>query len=218
MTFSDEVSFEFVEEVTIRSIFPRRGSTVGGTVVTVEGTNFRPTWRLSCDFGGVASPAAYINSTTARCRAPALPAGSVQLRVTNNGVDFTDSLVSSDGDFTSFDEDLVVERLQPDYGDVAGGTNVTVYGSGFPTDFLFCRFGALISAPGIPMTDGQAICTSPSVLLATSLSVELSSNNAEFSSSGKHFRYLKTPRLVSAIPNSGWEVGHIGANQRFRIY
>ena len=207
LTFSDEVSFEFVEQVSILSIAPRRGSTAGGTVVTVAGTNFKPSWRLSCEFGGVLSAASYVNPTTVRCRAPALPAGPVKFRLTNNGVDFAEDLPSPDGAFVYSDQDIVIKRLRPDYGDVAGGTNVTVEGSGFPMDMVSCRFGTSAPTRGVPISDIEAVCMSPINQRAVSVPVELSWNNFEFSSSGKLYKYVNTPSMVSAVPSSGGEEG-----------
>ncbi len=69
---------------TISTVFPRQGSTTGGTAVTITGTNFIAP--LTVTFGGAATVQAplVVNETTLTCVAPAHIAGDVDVTVAEN--------------------------------------------------------------------------------------------------------------------------------------
>ena len=68
---------------TITSITPSSGSTAGGTVVTITGTNF--TGATSVTFGGVAASFTVVNLTTITATTPAGAAGTASVLVTTPG-------------------------------------------------------------------------------------------------------------------------------------
>ena len=69
---------------TLTSLTPATGSTAGGTIVTLTGTNF--TGATGVTFGGTAATVFnVVNATTITCTTPARSAGSVNVLVTTPG-------------------------------------------------------------------------------------------------------------------------------------
>ena len=138
-----------------------------------------------CRFGaGADAPrtdATRITDKVAKCRTPALPAGDVRVFLTLNGQDFV-SAPGAAGELAFYPPPLLLPTaLSPASGPISGGTAVTVSGSGLmPRELtsrgfsnVVCRFGD----PGHPdvrnavpatvnMTDGTAVCVSPSTRVA----------------------------------------------------
>jgi hypothetical protein len=66
----------------------------GGTIITLVGTGFAATPTIVVLFGQDKSSACtLIGSTTVECTTPAHSAGVVQVRLSNNAVDFTNDVV-----------------------------------------------------------------------------------------------------------------------------
>jgi len=87
-------TFEYVPVVTVTAIAPLTGSWRGNTLLTITGTNFKPTGITSCLFDGrIKVPSAYINTTTCICYTPPLLAGaalgSVTVEMSTNDQQFT---------------------------------------------------------------------------------------------------------------------------------
>ena len=76
--------FSYVVAPTVSSVSPNSGSTLGGTAVTITGTNFAT--GATATFGGTAATnVVVVNSTTITATTPARSAGAVTVTVTNPG-------------------------------------------------------------------------------------------------------------------------------------
>ena len=76
--------FTYVVAPTVSSVSPNSGSTLGGTAVTITGTNFAA--GATVTFGGTAATnVVVVNSTTITATTPAGSAGAVTVTVTNPG-------------------------------------------------------------------------------------------------------------------------------------
>jgi hypothetical protein len=131
------VTFAYHASTTVRQLFPNAGPTAGGTSVTVFGTNFVRSGLLSCKFGLVQVPAAFVSAVELTCISPAHAPATIAIEVSNNGVDFTSSLLPF-----AFRAPPLVRYVTPAAGPVGGGTPIRVYGVYFPNvTSLACRFG-----------------------------------------------------------------------------
>ncbi len=110
---------------TVAKLSPTKGAAGGGTTVTITGANF--VGATAVGFGSVGAASFKVNSATSiTAVSPAEPAGTVDVRVTTpNGT----SAVSSSDHF-KFGPPTVT-NLSPDAGSKAGGTKVTITGTGF---------------------------------------------------------------------------------------
>jgi hypothetical protein len=77
------LSYTYFDTPTLATVVPNQGSTTGGTVVTLTGTNLTST--SSVTFGGNPAPFTVINSTTVSAVTPPGAAGAVDVTVTTDG-------------------------------------------------------------------------------------------------------------------------------------
>lgn len=110
-----------------RDVVPPTGSTTGGEAILVKGTGFREGVLVA--IGGRAAPVVeFLDRSTLRVITPPGEAGRVPLNVRNPG---EDAVVLEDG-FRYVDQPpRVVAGVRPVKGPQAGGTKVTITGSGF---------------------------------------------------------------------------------------
>ena len=87
---SGSVTFLYGAKAVVGGLSPTFGETQGGTSVTVTGNYFEFSEKLKCRFGaGNEVSAGFVSSTEVVCVAPvASSAGTVDVAVSNNGVDF----------------------------------------------------------------------------------------------------------------------------------
>ena len=120
---------------SVRKVAPRRGSTGGGTTVEITGSNF--TTATAVQFGGRAASSFTVNSATSiTAVSPEGTPGKVDVTVTNDG---GTSATSARDHFTY--EKPAVTGVSPNSGSVAGGTTVTITGTGFAPGATTVEFG-----------------------------------------------------------------------------
>jgi len=140
--------FTYIPPPTVTKVKPNKGPAAGGTSSTVTGSDFTGVTAVS--FGAMPASSFTVNSPTSiTAIAPAGTAGAADVTVT------TASGTSAVGIHDVFKyEAPTIASISPSAGPVAGGTSVTVSGSGFApgagtTSFLFGK------APG-----GSVQCSS----------------------------------------------------------
>ena len=111
---------------TVTSISPTNGATAGGTSVTITGTGFLTGATVS--FGGTAATNVnVVGSTSITATTPAHAAGAVNVVVTN-----TDAQAGTlTNGYTYGNPAPTVTSISPTTGSAAGGTSVTITGTGF---------------------------------------------------------------------------------------
>jgi len=123
-TGSRSNAYAYVSAPSVTSLTPSVGTTAGGTDVTITGTNF--TTPMTVLFGGTpATNVTVTGTTTLTVRTPARSAGAVS--VTVQGVNGQATLTNG---FT-YREPAILTGISPNVGSTAGGTLVTLSGSGF---------------------------------------------------------------------------------------
>lgn len=117
--------FTYLPPPTVTNVAAASGPTAGGTTVTITGTGFLAT--PDVDFDGVDCTNIVVNSgTSITCDTPAHAAGAVAVTVTN-----TDLQSGSMPAAFTYIPPPTVSTVSPNVGTIAGGTNVTVTGTGF---------------------------------------------------------------------------------------
>ena len=102
-------------------------------------------------------------------------------------------------------EPIVVDSMEPLVGWDAGGTAVTMIGSGFTRDEIICRFGNEHVA-SIEITSSSVVCMSPQHPVGN-VSVGLSANKVDFVQVGTQFSYKASAEVLSVVPTAGSENG-----------
>jgi sugar lactone lactonase YvrE len=108
---------------TVNALSPTNGTTLGGTVVTITGTNFGQVTAVT--FGAVAATSfTIVSNTSITAVAPAEAAGAVYVTVSNPGYSSANSV-----QYTFVTPVPVVTQISPSYGLAAGGGTITISGS-----------------------------------------------------------------------------------------
>ncbi|MFI0814997.1 IPT/TIG domain-containing protein [Streptomyces sp. NPDC021115] len=148
---SNGVTYFYVGIPTLTSIVPGQGPLSGGTAVTLTGTNLLGATVVR--FGGVnATSFTVVSATQINAVAPAGSAGTVQVTVdtpggTSNGVPYTYVVVP------------VLTSAAPAQGPLAGGTTVTLFGTGLTTTNAV-HFGSVLAAFTV-VSDTWVTATAP---------------------------------------------------------
>lgn len=188
--------FTYYTEPVVSGLSPIAGSSDGGTVVSLVGANFTFTPKLKAMFGLMDVPVTFLNSSLLRCVTRASPVSNAEVSIGINGRDSKPFNAVS----YSFRSGLGVTSVMPSRGSVAGGTLVSVRGSGFhdatqPT----CRFGTLEAhvVHATLVSPNEMLCRPPSTTEVGSYPVEISVNGFDFSRSGNSFTYHRDPFVTS---------------------
>lgn len=179
------------------SVSPNAGALAGGTSVTVSGTGFLT--GASVTFGGVsATSIVVVNSTTITCQTPA-GSGTVNVVVTN-----TDTQSGTLTNGYTFEAAPNPTAVSPNAGALAGGTSVTITGTGFLTGAAVTFGGA--SATSIVVVNSTTItCVTPSGSGAVNVAVTNADTQSGTLVSGYTFEAAPAPTSVS--PNNGTIAG-----------
>jgi hypothetical protein len=136
---------------TVAKVAPAKGPASGGTTVTITGLHL--TGATAVSFGTVAASFSVKSSTQIVATAPPGPVGIVDVRVTTPGG------TSAISFYDHFKYVPTVTALSPNAGSAAGGTKVTVTGSGFAlgSTATTVRFGT-VKAGGVSCSSSTT-CT-----------------------------------------------------------
>ena len=122
----DRYSYQLAAPV-VASVSPTSGSSAGGTSVTLTGSTF--TEATQVDFGAVpAATFSVVSDTQITAVTPSAPTGTVDVTVTGPG---GTSPTGVQDQFTYSSAGVSVTSINPANGPAAGGTVVTVTGTGF---------------------------------------------------------------------------------------
>lgn len=209
---SAAATFHYHSPIEVASVYPTSVPESGGSSLLVTGSGFVDMGALACLFvfpaatpssGQIESSAVYISDSLISCGSPeGRGVGPADLHVTNNGVDVSVSRVPF-----SVTSKSTVTTLWPSSGSIYGGTSVRVQGTGFlNSTTAFCRFGdyGIVSVDAF-FDSTSVVCTSPSTESTDTkeVTVEVTSNGLDWTSSGIVFTYLPPLEVSGVSPNIG---------------
>jgi hypothetical protein len=180
---------------TVQAVSPQVGPTAGGTTVTVTGSGFGGPG-TSVSFGGVDGTVSGGSSTSLTVVTPAHDAGQVNVVVGNpDGQSAT--LV---GGF-SFRDGPIIDRISPAFGPLAGGTAVTISGSGFGGPGTTVAFGD--SAAVVSGGSSTSLTVTTPAHTAGVVDVAVRNPDGQIATLPNSFTYSSAPELVGVAPNAG---------------
>jgi hypothetical protein len=151
------VPFTFKVIPVVNAISPTSGTTAGGTTVTITGTGFNRAGRVT--FNGVpAASFTVVSDTQITAISPALSDGSRFVYVVTPGGKSSPTPIVDQ--FTSRAPVPAVNALFPRSGTTAGGTTVTITGTGF-TRARKVTFGGLAAVHFTVVSDTQISAIAP---------------------------------------------------------
>jgi len=183
---------------TANSVSPNSGPVVGGTVVTITGTDFQS--GATVTFGqSPATPVVFSSATQLKATTPAHAAGPVDVIVRNPDT----QSATVPGGFTFQPVPApTISGLQPTSGPAAGGTLVTITG----TNFLA---GATVSFGGEPatpvtVTSSTQIDTVTPAHAAGVVDVWVTNLDGQLATLASGFTYVLPPPTISGVsPTTG---------------
>ncbi len=188
-------AFRYVPSPSVTSISPSNGAVQGGTRITLTGQNFQAgaTVRL----GSVpAFAVTVVNPTTATAITNSNVAGPADVVLTNP--DTQSSTLA--GGFT-FDGAPTLASLSPFSGSTAGGTVVTLTGSGFSASTAVA-FGTRASPTVTLVSPTELTAVTPTAPVGV-VTVTVRNTDNQSASIVGGFRFVSPPTLTAAAPDSG---------------
>jgi large repetitive protein len=181
----------------ITGVDPPSGPIGGGTLVTITGVAFDGATEV--DFGTTSASYTVVDGSTINAVSPAGTSGTVDVRVTTP--DGT-SAVSNSDHFT-YQEEPVVDALDPISGPLGGGIQVTISGSNFigTTDV---KFGVKSVDPDsftVDPTGTEINAISPDITEIGPVGVTVTTPSG--TSGGATFTYQDGPAITELDPPSG---------------
>lgn len=180
---------------------PAAGAASGGNAVSISGANF--TGATAVKFGTVAATTFTVNSATSiMAVVPAGTAGTtVDVTVTTAG---GTSAVSNSTKYSYGPP--TVTKLEPNGGSTAGGTAVTITGTGF-TGVTYVRFGSTVATSFVVLNPNTITAVSPPGTLGTSVDVVVTTPaGSSATSTATKFTY-GIPTVTKLVPAAGPAAG-----------
>ncbi|MBL7664725.1 MAG: IPT/TIG domain-containing protein [Bacteriovoracaceae bacterium] len=179
---------------TVTSVAPSAGALAGGTAVTITGTNFIT--GATVDFGGSAcTGVTVVSATSITCTTAAHAAGAVNVVVTNADAQFGTGV----GLYT-YQVAPTITSIAPNGGVLAGGTFVTITGTGYLA-------GATVSIGAFPcagitiVSPTQITCTTPANL-AGAYDLVVSNSDGQSATSVAAYTYRPAPTVLAVAPST----------------
>jgi hypothetical protein len=186
---------------TATAVSPASGTTGGGTPVTVTGTGFAAGATLT--FGGTAATQVVVASPTQlTARTPAHVAGAVSVVVTNAD---TQSATLAGGFTYVATPAPTVTAVSPSGGPLAGGTMVTVTGTGFLVGATV-SLGSNAATSVTVLSSTQLTAVTPAGTAAT-VALSVTNSDAQKGTLASAFTYRAAPTVTAASPSSGSDAG-----------
>ena len=196
---ADHFSYEALPSVT--GISPAAGTTNGGDVVTITGTGF-VVGSTTVAFGaGAGTSVTCALTTSCSATSPAGSAGVVDLTVTTAG---GTSTISSADHFT-YDATPSVTAVSPAAGPIAGGTVVTISGTGFADSIATTgvTFAGNNATSYTINSDTSITATSPAHAAGVADVVVTNETGSSSTSSADDFSYEALPSVTGISPAAG---------------
>ena len=180
---------------------PIAGLPVGGTAVTITGTNF--TGATAIKFGTVSAPnPIVVSSTTVVVLSPAGTAGVVDVTATTS----SGTSATSRGRPVHLREPTEPDGISPPTGTPSGGTSVTITGTGF-TGASGVKFGAVAASSYTVNSSTQITTVSPAQSASTVHVTVNTPAGTSSTSQADQFIYEAVPTISAVSPSSGLITG-----------
>ncbi|HEX3733545.1 MAG TPA: IPT/TIG domain-containing protein [Solirubrobacterales bacterium] len=195
----------YVAKPTVTSISPDEGPTLGGGTVTVHGSAF--TASTSFKFGANSATAVnVIGASEATMKVPGRSAGTVDVTATSASGTST----TSSADNYTYVAKPRITSISPASGSTAGGTAVTVQGSGFTAATTF-EFGSHSATAVDVLSASEATMSSPPGAVGVVDVIATSEGGTSATSAADRFTYA-VPTHSLAVKKAGSGSGSVSCD------
>lgn len=198
-TGNKATAYTYQAAPTVSSVSPSAGALAGGTAVTITGTGFLTL--ATIDFGGSNCSGVVVNSSTSiTCTTTAHALGGVTVTATN-----TDTQAGNKATGYTYQAAPTVGSVSPLVGPLAGGTAVTITGSGFLSSATIDFGGSPCS--GVVVNSPTSISCTTSAHGASAVTVTATNADTQSGSKTPAFTYQAAPVVTSLSITSGLQAG-----------
>jgi hypothetical protein len=188
---------------TVTAISPTSGTTAGGTAVTITGTGFLAGATVTLG-GTAATNVNVVSGTSITATTPAHTAGAVSVVVTNSGGQ--SGSLNNGYTYTSSNPAPTVSTISPVTGPAAGGTAVTITGTGFLSGAGVTLGGT--AATNVVVVSATSITAKTPAHAGGAVNVAVTNTDGQSGSLSNGFTYTNPAPTVTAIsPVSGTTAG-----------
>ena len=193
-TATDSGLFTYVTGPTVSASSPASGPIAGGTAVTITGTDL--TGATAVTIGGAAATGiAVVNATTITATTASHAAGAVDVLVTTPG-----GIATGTGLFTYVTAPAVT-AIGPANGSIAGGTIVTITGTGL-TGATAVTIGG-VAATGLAVVNATTVTVTTAAAHAAGAVDVVVTTPAGTGTGVRLYTYVAGPTITSISPPSG---------------
>jgi hypothetical protein len=194
--------FSYLATPVVTGISPTAGPQVGGTAVTITGTNFAGTTGVA--FGGNSATGVTVNSNTQITATAPAGTGIVDITVSNS----VGTSATSAADLFTYVAPPTLTSISPTAGPTAGGTTVIITGTGFAAapGTGAVRFGATTATYTIN-SNTQITATAPAAAAGTYDVTVTTVGGTSATSAADQFTYVPAPTVTSISPTAGPSAG-----------
>jgi hypothetical protein len=187
--------FTYAPAPTVSAISPTSGPTPGGTALTITGTDFIS--GATVTIGGTsAAGVSVVNATTITATSPAHTAGVISVVVTN-----PDTQSGSCSGCFSFVAPPTVNAVSPTTGPAAGGTSITISGTGFISGAAVMLGGS--AASGVTVVNPTTITATTPLHASGVVTLVVTNPDTQSATCAGCFTYVAAPTVSGISPNVG---------------
>ena len=205
LSVTDAGAYTYIAPPSITEVKPASGSSAGGTEVTIKGSGFgTSTATNTVSFGGAPASVSAASATSLTVSTPSGSPGLAAVAVTNT----TDGLSVTDAGAYTYIAPPSITEVKPASGSSAGGTEVTIKGSGFGTSTATNT----VSFGGAPASVSAASATSLTVSTPSgspglaAVAVTNTTDGLSVTDAGA-YTYIAPPSITEVKPASGSSAG-----------
>ena len=194
-TVTDAGGFTYFAAPTITGVSPSSGGTTGGTSITISGTGFLSGTTVTIG-GTAATNVVVVSATSITATTPAGSLGAANVVVTNTNT----GTVTDTGGFTYVSAPAIT-GVSPNSGPTAGGTAITISGSGFLSGATVTIGGA--AATNVMVVSANSItATTPAGSVGEANVVVTNTDTGTITATGG-FTYSNLPTVTGQVIDDG---------------
>ncbi len=200
---ADQFTYTFVAGPTVTGLSPPSGPEAGGTPVIITGTGF--TGATEVDFGTTAATSLFVNDDTTI--EVISPAGTGTVDVTVITLAGTSPISAADQFTYIVAAAPIVTGISPSSGPAAGGTHVTITGTGF-TGARAVDFGTTVATGLVVVNDTTITANSPTGTGTVNVTVITQAGTSPISAADQfNYTVVAAPTVTGISPTSGPAAG-----------
>lgn len=204
-----DTKFEFIITPVVDAITPNYGSPLGGTEVTITGSNFPPAGQVGVTFGGIEATVTEVADGYIKVTTPAGAPGAVDVVVYDTADIDKAYRVFQGFTYVTETSSPVITGITPSAGSKDGGTAVTITGSDFRAGVdvpLKVKFGNIYAEQVTVKSTTELLVIAPPSPVTGPVDVTVENPDGGKFTQPDGFTYLAPERVLlitSITPNQG---------------